>query len=257
MKGLSAKLAECKEEPKKLRTIEDGFKEEVESLQRGLGKAAEEEEEEEQEMQGGARKRKRGAGASSSLGAKQAKTDVGAVFVEGLEWQYGTNFRKRDELRGQVMIEAAADAGVACAEAYCICRGLGGRQENKDEAFKRFEQLAEGGGEHQAIAMYNIGFCYNFGKGAAKDEAKAVEWYTKAAEAGNSSAMGSLGVFHKHGVVDRLVRAVSVLSVLESAGLRAMNAAANPVALAAGFASGNGFRAMNAAAKSDKSPRCP
>merc|ERR1711939_639673 len=110
MKWLSTKLVEYKNNPKKLHTIEDGYKEEIKSLQRGLGKAAEEEEEEEeQETQGGVKKRKRGRTGSSARGAKQAKPDTAAVFVEGLEWYYGSNFRKKDMLRGQVMVEAAAD----------------------------------------------------------------------------------------------------------------------------------------------------
>jgi len=59
---------------------------------------------------------------------KQAKPDMGAVFVEGWEWFYGESFHKEDEPRGRVMIEVAADAGVACAEACCIF--WGGREED-------------------------------------------------------------------------------------------------------------------------------
>ena len=34
--------------------------------------------------------------------------------------------------------------------------------------------------------MFNLGDCYEYGKGGlTKDEAKAVEWYRKAAEGGN------------------------------------------------------------------------
>ncbi len=37
--------------------------------------------------------------------------------------------------------------------------------------------------------MYMVGICYDDGKGVAKDEAKAFEWYEKAAEKGHSDAM--------------------------------------------------------------------
>ena len=170
---------------KQLRTIENRYREEVVRLQRGLGKAAESEEE-------------RGGG-SGARGATRATPDMGAVYVEGLQWYDGSNFRKRDELRGQVMVEAAADAGVASAEAMCIWRGWG-RPQNTDEAFKSWERLIEhDDGGHQAIAMDSLAICYEIGNGVAKDETAAVEWYTKAAEAGHTQAMYNLGRCYEHG----------------------------------------------------------
>jgi len=92
------------------------------------------------------------------------------------------------------MIEAAADAGVACAEAVCIYRGWGGRQEDEEEGFKRFKELSEGDGEHQAIAMILVGECYEDGSGVAKDIQTAIVWYEKAAARGNSDAMNHLRI---------------------------------------------------------------
>jgi len=47
-----------------------------------------------------------------------------------------------------MLIEAAAeeDSGVAIAEAECIYNGWGGGEEDKEEAFKGFTELAEGDG---------------------------------------------------------------------------------------------------------------
>ena len=46
----------------------------------------------------------------------------------------------------------------------------------------------------EATAMCNLGVYYAYGKGGlTKDETKAVEWYRKAAEAGNARAMCNLG----------------------------------------------------------------
>ena len=48
--------------------------------------------------------------------------------------------------------------------------------------------------------MYNLGVCYEYGKGGlTKDEAKAVEWYKKAAEAGEVKAMCNLGDAYRWG----------------------------------------------------------
>ena len=48
--------------------------------------------------------------------------------------------------------------------------------------------------------MYNLGVCYEYGKGGlTEDEAKAVEWYKKAAEAGYATAMCNLGDAYRWG----------------------------------------------------------
>jgi uncharacterized protein len=55
--------------------------------------------------------------------------------------------------------------------------------------FKRFKELAEGDREHQDVATHMVGLCYGNGDGVVKDEAKAFEWYKKAAEKGHGQAM--------------------------------------------------------------------
>jgi uncharacterized protein len=44
-----------------------------------------------------------------------------------------------------------------------------------------------------AIAMKNLGLCYEKGRGVAKNEAKAAELYTRAGEAGDSTGLAYLG----------------------------------------------------------------
>lgn len=41
--------------------------------------------------------------------------------------------------------------------------------------------------------MHSMGLCYRYGGGVRKDIGQAIEWYRKAAELGNSTAMVSLG----------------------------------------------------------------
>ena len=42
-------------------------------------------------------------------------------------------------------------------------------------------------------AQYNLAVCYDYGVGVVQDNAKAVEWYTKAAEQGDADAQRCLG----------------------------------------------------------------
>ena len=60
-----------------------------------------------------------------------------------------------------------------------------------------YKKAAEAG---NARAMCNLGYAYAYGQGGLrKDETKAVEWYQKAAEAGNARAMYNLGLCYHNG----------------------------------------------------------
>ena len=68
--------------------------------------------------------------------------------------------------------------------------GQGGLTKDEAKAVEWFQKAAEAG---NAIAMHNLGNCYEYGKGGlTKDKAKAMEWYWKAAEAGISEAAEKL-----------------------------------------------------------------
>ena len=47
--------------------------------------------------------------------------------------------------------------------------------------------------DREPLAMHNLGDCYRDGIGVARDEAKAIEWYNKAIEAGNPIGYEDLG----------------------------------------------------------------
>ena len=49
-------------------------------------------------------------------------------------------------------------------------------------------------------AQHNLGHLYQYGIGTVKDEALAVEWYTRSAAASNAFAMHSLGYCYQHGI---------------------------------------------------------
>ena len=56
---------------------------------------------------------------------------------------------------------------------------------NFNTAFQYYIKLAEYGNER---AMYNVGLLYEYGLGTSKDRAKAIEWLTKAQDAGYEPA---------------------------------------------------------------------
>ena len=54
-------------------------------------------------------------------------------------------------------------------------------------------------GQGNAPAQYELGVCYQNGKGVSKDMTEAVKWYRKAAEQGHATAQCSLGVCYDNG----------------------------------------------------------
>jgi hypothetical protein len=79
---------------------------------------------------------------------------------------------------------------------YCFDKGEGVEQ-NLAKAVEWFTKAAEKG---HSSAMSNLGRCFKKGQGVEQNLAKAVEWYTKAAEKGHSTAMNNLGICFHNGV---------------------------------------------------------
>ena len=48
-------------------------------------------------------------------------------------------------------------------------------------------------------AQYNLGTCYEKGRGVTQDYNEAVKWYRKAAEQGHANAMSWMGYFFENG----------------------------------------------------------
>ena len=57
--------------------------------------------------------------------------------------------------------------------------------QDEAKAFEWYKRAAELG---DADAMFNLGLCFEDGRGVAKDEAKAFKLYKRAAELGNDHA---------------------------------------------------------------------
>ena len=65
-------------------------------------------------------------------------------------------------------------------------------EKNAEKAVEWYTRAAEKG---CALAMCNLGMCYDDGYGVEKSAEKAVEWYTRAAELGEAAAMLYLGSY--------------------------------------------------------------
>lgn len=50
-----------------------------------------------------------------------------------------------------------------------------------------------------AIAQYNLGLSYNYGRGVQQDFAEAIKWYRKAADQGQADAQGNLATLYANG----------------------------------------------------------
>ena len=75
------------------------------------------------------------------------------------------------------------------------------------QAIKCFRAAAEQG---HAVAQYNLGTCYQEGKGVTQNYAEAVKWIRKAAEKGHSSAQHNMGdsYYYGHGVSKDVAEAI-------------------------------------------------
>ena len=120
------------------------------------------------------------------------------LFEEGLAFYFGSDFKKMDRKRGQLMIEASASAGFSMAVAYCHFNGWNGLNEDEKKAFDEFVKIEKDtNGYHWAQNM--IGHCYDQGNGTERDVTKAFKWYKKSTEQDNSDAMVSLAFFYDIG----------------------------------------------------------
>jgi TPR repeat protein len=120
------------------------------------------------------------------------------LFEEGLAYWNGIDFKMKNITRGQLMIEASASAGFPMAVAYCQCFGWNALKIDLKKAFDEFVKIEKDmNGYHWS--QFLIGHCCQYGDGTGKDMTKAVEWYTKSTEQGNSSAMCNLGYSYCNG----------------------------------------------------------
>ena len=64
-----------------------------------------------------------------------------------------------------------------------------GCDQNQTKALEWYAKSAHSG---FSVAMYNLGNCYEYGRGVTKDVNQAREWYTKAVAQGDANAQTEL-----------------------------------------------------------------
>ena len=74
------------------------------------------------------------------------------------------------------------------------------RYFNAKDYGKAREWYQKGADAGNALAMFNLGWLHQNGRGVAQDYGKACEWYQKAADAGNAPAMLNLGWLYQNGL---------------------------------------------------------
>jgi len=81
----------------------------------------------------------------------------------------------------------------------CVCPGVSAEESG---AYRRnhVADIAREANHGKADAQFILGRMYQQGIGVAKDGAKAVEWYRKAADQGQAAAMSSLGLAYADGL---------------------------------------------------------
>jgi TPR repeat protein len=147
----------------------------------------------------------------SSLQSSQAL----AQYFVALMYEQGRGLEKSHDKAIQ-FLQIAANNGSPAAQfdlAVLYNDGSGGMSVDKVHACQLFEKAADQG---YVKAMHNVGYCYQVGIGSTKDDSKAVEYYTKAAEGGSTRSQRNLGILF--GQLGQAEKAYFWLRIAESSG---------------------------------------
>lgn len=94
--------------------------------------------------------------------------------------------------------------------------GRDGKTMNYAEAVKWYRMAAEQG---HAEAQFNLGYCYDLGKGLVQDGTKGLKWYRKAAEQEFTIAQYKLGIRYSLGFTKRKTECIKWLHKAAEHGL--------------------------------------
>lgn len=125
-------------------------------------------------------------------------TDPGVQNHLGDDFYYGENEQKQSYSEAVKWYRKAAKQGHSQAQfnlGRCYESGKG-VQQNDEEAAKWYRKAAEQGHEE---AQCDLGLCYEEGRGVAQDYVEAVKWYQRAAKQGNDYAQLFLASCYKEG----------------------------------------------------------
>ena len=121
-----------------------------------------------------------------------------AQIALGFLYYYG-NGVDQDMEKGKELFQSAVDQGVV--EGYYGLAKVAENVGDIETALEHYNKVVEDGTEqfYIASAMVYLGYIYEHGDVVEQDVAKAVGWYTKAADLGNTDAINSLGYMYAEG----------------------------------------------------------
>lgn len=155
-------------------------------------------------------------------------------------------FYQRETVRKYRKMAERGDAAAQCELAYCYLMGEGIKQDSAQANYwyrkaaeqgnpraqcrmgifckKNLTQAAEwyrkAAVQGDAFAQFNLGYCYETGKGVEKDLTQAVEWYRKAAVQGDPIGQTFLGNCYAwgEGVEKNSARAIALYKMAAAQG---------------------------------------
>lgn len=112
---------------------------------------------------------------------------------------YNAQGVEEDKKKAEELFQAAVDQG--CADGYLGLAVAARDKEDYETALEYYNKAVEEGTEqvYTACAMGGIGYLYYSGDGAAKDYAKAMEYFERSVDLGYNSAMYMIGVLYYNG----------------------------------------------------------
>lgn len=132
--------------------------------------------------------------------------DVRAFCDLGVAYRDGDGTLKNSEKAKEWFEKGVAKENARCMRVLgrSYCPDIKDFENNNDKAYELISNaysIAEKTKDQDIMrgAANNIGFCYYYGYGVPKDMNKAIEWFTKAAEAGDNTSIDNLGTIYYYG----------------------------------------------------------
>ena len=129
------------------------------------------------------------AGCGEKLPGSKADNDAGSAHGTNLNSQFGAGPRTPEEKFSD--LKRKAEAGDAKSQFGLARMYYNGDGVAKDDA-KAAEWYMKAAEQENDFAQYKLGAMYDKGEGVPKDSAKAAEWWKKAAAQGNDAAQEAL-----------------------------------------------------------------
>lgn len=121
-----------------------------------------------------------------------AQLSLGLLYLDGL----GV---KADTAKAQELFNTVIANG--CVEGYFGSASIAYTEKDYATALEYYNKAIEGQEQlYISIAMNQIGLMYHVGHGVEQDYDKALEWYKKAADLGNTNAMCNIGFMYGEGL---------------------------------------------------------